>query len=928
MLEESCLSMSNDGPVPGPLGDIRAARPLSILERAVYRGPNRFSRLPMVRIRVDLGALEDLPTDTLPGFASRLLAALPGLADHHCSKGHPGGLVERMARGTWLGHVAEHVAIELQCLAGARVKRGKTRSVAGCPGVYDILFEYRDETAALLAGLHALRVVTGLLPLEIATLTGAAVLPPSRLGPDAPIMAMVTEIRDALAKSAFGPSTQAIVDAARRRGIPVLRLDERSLVQLGHGSAQQRIRASITGRTSHVAVELAGDKHATRKLLRDAGLPAPKGAVCRGLDDVRREAVRLAMPLVVKPLDANHGRGVTLNIIHPDILPGAVAAARAHSARVIVEEQLRGDDHRLLVVGGKLVAAARRVPASVRGDGTSDIATLIARENENPLRGAGHETMLTRLTLDNAAQQVLAHQGLTPASVPRAGDHVRLRDTANLSTGGSAEDCTERVHPENRFIAEQAAAILGLDVAGIDMLAPDIARSVRESGGGIVEVNAAPGLRMHLSPSHGAPHDVAAPILDLLFPRPQGGRIPIVAVTGTNGKSTTARMVARILKAAGKRVGLTTTSGVYVDDHLVRAADASGPKSARMVLANPVVDAAVLETARGGILREGLGFDRCDVGCVLNVTEDHLGIKGINTVDDLADVKSVVVEAVRRRGYSVLNADDEMTRRMARRARGRLCWFAMSGRGELVDAHVRDGGMAVVREHENGRDHVILYRDGARHVVIDPREIPATQDGAAAFNIENALAAAAMTAALGVEPATIAEGLASFAATFAENPGRLNVIDVHGITVIVDYAHNPAAVTALSRYLATLRKPGRRIIGTFSVPGDRRDEDLVGMGRLAASIFDELVFRETPDGRGRPRGEINALMSQGALAGGMRSECVHRIVEEGEATLFSLALASPGDVVVLSPTQVNLVWDLVNSFEPEWAAAGGDRPHG
>ncbi|WCM25879.1 cyanophycin synthetase [Sphingomonas sp. QA11] len=892
---------------------------LTILERAIYRGPNIFSRRPMIRMRVDLGTLEDRPTDTLPGFSQALLALLPGLRQHHCSRGQPGGLVERLAEGTWLGHVTEHVALELQNLAGAPVTRGKTRSVARHPGVYDILFDYRDEQAGLLAGLHALRVVMRLLPPGLSSLIGEQVLVKDALDHGGDIDAIVAAIRSALRKSAYGPSTQAIVDAARRRGIPVTRLDERSLIQLGYGRRQRRVRASLTGQTSHVAVELAGDKHLTRQLLLGAGVPAPKGVVARTLDDARRDAARLARPLVVKPLDANHGRGVTLNIITDAELADAFTVARAHSPRVIVEEQLSGDDHRFLVVGGKVIAAARRMPASVTGDGTSDISMLVARENQDPRRGVGHDNVLTRLVIDPAVERVLAAQGFDAQSVPAPGEVARLRETANLSTGGTAEDCTDQVHPDTIAVAEQAAAIVGLDVAGIDLLSPDISRPLSETGGGIIEVNAAPGLRMHLSPSSGQARDVAGPIVDLLFPRSHRSRIPVVAITGTNGKSTTARMVARILREHGWTVGLTNTSGVYIGDRLVRAADASGPKSARMVLTNPTVDAAVLETARGGILREGLGFDRCDVGCVLNVTEDHMGIKGIDTVEDLANVKSVVIEAVARRGFSVLNADDPLTVKMARRARGQLCWFSMRGWQELVEAHVASGGMAVILEILDDRQHIMLYQGSVKTPVIDVAAIPATLNGAAAFNTENALAAVAIGAALGVGPETIAAALSDFATSFADNPARLNIVDRHGITLIVDYAHNPAAVAALGRFLATLRRPGRRIIGTFSVPGDRRDADLIGMGVLAASIFDELVFRETPDGRGRPRGEINAMMTQGALAGGMAVEHVHRIVEEGEATLYSMRLARPGDIVVLSPTQVNLVWGLVSSFVPDFA---------
>lgn len=764
-----------------------------------------------------------------------------------------------------------------------------------------------------------MRLVSSLLPAEFSKLTGDTVLPASGVLSYESLDAALSEIRSALRKTALGPSTQAIVDAARRRGIPVMRLDNRSLIQLGFGKRQHRIRATVTDQTSHIAVELAGDKQVTRDMLRSAGLPAPQGGMARTVDEARTLAGRLGWPVVVKPVDANHGRGVSLGVGCDAELETAFAAAQKHSSRVIVEQQMQGSDYRFLVVGGKVVAVAKRLPAAVAGDGHSTIAMLVDQENRDPRRGPGHENVLTQLALDSTAERVIASQGLQPGSIPSAGQIVFLRETANLSTGGTAEDCTDEVHPENRFIAEQAAALIGLDVAGIDFLLPDAARPVSENGGGIVEINAAPGLRMHLAPSSGAPRDVGAPVVSHLFPKPGTSRIPILAITGTNGKSTTARMAARILREAGMTVGLTTTSGVYVGDRLIRAADASGPKSARMVLANPTVDAAVLETARGGILREGLGFDWCDVGCVLNVTEDHLGIKGINTVEDLAKVKSVVVEAVSRRGHSVLNAHDPLTRAMARRARGRICWFSAAGLDPFLADHIAGGGLAAVREPVEGTDWLVLYDKGQHWPIMAVADIPATLGGAADFNTENALAAAAMASALGIAPGTIAAALGSFSTTFEESPGRLNIVDRGGVTVIVDYAHNPAAVTALGRYLATLRRPGRRFIGTFSVPGDRRDEDLIGMGTLAASIFDELVCRETPDGRGRPRGEINALMSRGAIDGGLAPEHVHRIVEEAEATVFSLNLARPGDVVVLSPSQVNMVWDLVSRFEPTTA---------
>ncbi|HEX8388293.1 MAG TPA: Mur ligase family protein, partial [Sphingomonas sp.] len=606
-------------------------------------------------------------------------------------------------------------------------------------------------------------------------------------------------------------------------------------------------------------------------------------------------------------------------------LRAAFELAARHSRHVIVERQLPGNDHRILVVGGKVVAVAERVPARVIGDGLHSIEQLIADVNADPRRGVGHEKVLTRIKVDDALVQLLAKTGRTLGTVPMAGEEVRLRDTANLSTGGTAVDRTDEIHPDNRAIAEQAAAVVGLDLAGIDFLSPDISGPVRETGGGIVEVNAAPGFRMHLEPSEGTPRDVAGPVIDMLFPDGQPSRIPVFAITGTNGKSTTVRMVARILCEAGMRVGMTTTSGVYVDGRLLLAADASGPKSARMLLRNPTVDAAVLETARGGILREGLGFERCDVGAVLNISADHLGLKGIDTVEDLARVKSVVTEAVRRRGgHSVLNADDPLTVRMARHAGGRIVWFSMKGGADGEGAmsralrrHVEEGGMAMVREPGPLGGTLVWWRDSQREPLMEASDMPATLGGAAEFNIANALAAAAMTLAHGTPIETVRRALAQFTTSFDESPGRLNIHDLpNGVRVIIDYAHNEAAVLALGRLLDKMRPNHRRLYGVVSIPGDRRDEDLRRMGELAAGIFDEIMFREAPDGRGRPAGSINALMSEGAVAAGHDPASIHRLKSEEVATRACLERAEPGDLIVIMPTEVERIWNMVVGFQP------------
>ena len=915
-----------------------AFRPMRILEHGVYRGPHLYSHRPMVRIQVDLGGLESWPTHRLPGFSEALLRAIPTLQSHGCCYGEPGGFVKRLEAGTWLGHVVEHVALELQSLAGAATTRGKTRSVKGRPGVYNVMFAYEDEETGLLAGRLAFQIVDALLPPDLRGVAGI-----ERLTGGDPDLSQVTTVEAALTllkasrrRGLFGPSTQALVDAARRRGIPVTRLNGHSLVQLGWGANQRRLRASVTDRTGLVASELAGDKAEAKALLAAIGCPVARGVVVRTAEQALAEARGLKRPLVVKPLDGNHGRGVTTGLCTDPEVTAAFELAARHSRHVIVEEELPGRDHRILVVDGQVVAVAERVPAQVIGDGARTVAELVAEANADPRRGDGHENLLTRIRLDDqAARDILGRQGLTVDSVPASGQVVALRTTANLSSGGVAIDRTAEIHPDNAAIARRAALAIGLDVAGIDLLAPDISRSIRETGGGVVEVNAAPGLRMHLAPSEGHPRDVAEPIVRMMFPRGARARIPVLAVTGTNGKSTVGRMVAHVFRHTGRTVGLTNTSGVYINEERILAGDASGPKSARMVLRDPTVEVAVLECARGGILREGLAFDRCDVGAVLNVQPDHLGLKGIDTLEDLAAVKSVVVESVSRRGVSVLNADDPLTLRMARHAGGRVCWFSMRGGDEtpgFLLKHVGEGGLAVLHDAPSGE--ITLHDDGVAKVVCNARAIPATLDGAALFNVQNALAAVGMAYGAGVEPATIAAALSGFASTFEQNPGRLNVHDGHGFRVILDYAHNPEGVRALGRLVAAIRPASGRTIGMLSVPGDRRDEEILAVGEIGAEYFDQLVFRETPDNRGRPAGDVIRLMTAGAEAAGCGPDRIRGCHREEDAVEACLRMARPGDLVVLTPTRVEAVWRQMLDFRPAAASDGApagvvlEPPHG
>ncbi|HEY0311266.1 MAG TPA: cyanophycin synthetase [Allosphingosinicella sp.] len=892
---------------------------MAVKEVGVYRGPHLYSHTPMIRIQLDLGRMEQFPTNAIPEFADRLLAVVPGVGRHKCSLKVAGGFEKRLREGTWMGHVAEHVALELQTLAGSRAVRGKTRSVQGRPGVYNIMFAYNEEKVGLMAGRLALELVNSLLPDELAGISGLDRVYP--LKGEFHFGRSMEALKRMVRRTALGPTTRALVDEAIRRDIPVMRLDERSLLQLGHGKYQQKIRASITGQTALVAADTAGDKNLTKKLLDEAGVPVPRGVVVRDEEEAVREARRLRYPLVVKPLDGNHGRGVTIGVTGDDQLRFGFAEAKAQSkgGSVIVEQFFPGNDHRILVVAGKMVAVAERVPARVVGDGVSTIRQLVDEVNRDPRRGEGHENVMTRIKIDAMVEEYIARAGLTPDSIPAPEQIVPLRATANLSTGGTAVDRTNEIHPDNAEIARRAALIVGLDVAGVDFVCPDISRSIRETGGGVIEVNAAPGLRMHIEPSEGAPRDVARPIIEMLFPRGRRSRVPLLAITGTNGKSTVGRMTQHILRYTGCTVGLTSTTGVYINDILTHEGDATGPRSARMVLRDPTVEVAVLETARGGLLREGLGYKEADIAACLNVTADHLGLKGIHTVEQLADVKSVVVEAVRRDGYSILNADDPLCVRMARRAGGRIIWFTLCGGAEtppLVREHLDHGGMAVVREPGEEGGTLALYDDGRREFIMKASDIPATLHGMAEFNVANALAAIAMGLAHGVPILTIRSAMTQFRSTFEQNPGRLNVHDAHGFRVIVDYAHNAAGLEALGKVVRGLSHRYKRTIGTVSMAGDRRDEDIRELGRIAAGMFDELIFREDPATRGRPRGEVMGLLREGAVEAGRSDDHIHLVAGEGASTAAGLAMARPGDLLVVTPTDVRAAWAQVNEFKP------------
>ena len=884
---------------------------MKITATSVYVGPNIYALFPVIRHTLDLGVLEDWPTGRLGApFIEALLERLPGLKEHGCSYGEPGGFLRRLREeeGTWLGHVMEHAAIELQNMAGAQVTFGKTRT-AGTPGHYHMVYEYEQAEVGLEAGQLALALIHHLLPPD--------------LQPESAAKFDFPHQRDAFIRfaqrRALGPSTGALVNAAKARDIPWIRLNNQSLVQFGHGRFQRRIQATVTGETRHIAVAIASDKEETIRILGDLGLPVPRQKLVYQARDAVAQAERIGYPVVVKPLDANHGRGVSIRLTDAEQVKTAFEGARQHSNAVIVETFIEGLDHRMLVVNGELIAVSKRVPGHVVGDGKQTVAELVEEVNRDPRRGIGHEKVLTRLEFDDQAERHLAKRGYTRDSVPPAGETVFLRSTANLSTGGTAIDVTDIVHPDNREMAVRAVMAIGLDVGGVDFLTQDIAQSYKDIGGGICEVNAAPGFRMHVAPSEGKSRDVAGPVMEMLFPTNSPSRIPIAAITGTNGKTTTSRMLAHIFKLAGHTVGLATTDGVYIDGNLTVKGDMTGPLAAQMILRDPSVDAAVLETARGGLLRRGMGYENCDVGAVLNVAADHLGLNGIDTLEQLAQVKRIVVEVAK--DTAVLNADDPCCLRMADYTQAKhVCYVTMNPGHALVKEHIRSGGRAAVLEEGINGHMITLYDKGAHTPLLWTHLIPATLEGRAMHNVQNAMFAAAIAFSMGKSLENIRHGLRTFDASFFQAPGRMNVFDEHPFKVILDYGHNPAAVEAMCRLVQRLDISGRRLC-VLTAPGDRRDEDLAEIARIAAGVFDHYILRRDDNLRGRGPDEVPTKLAAMLAGHGVGADKVTIIPDEQEAISAALAMARPLDLLLIFGDNITRCWKQIIYFKRE-----GDAP--
>ncbi|MCD6062411.1 MAG: cyanophycin synthetase [Flavipsychrobacter sp.] len=814
---------------------------MKILDIKVMSGPNYWStrRHKLIVMLLDLEELEERPTNKIPGFLERIKALMPSLYDHRCSEGVPGGFFQRVHEGTWMGHVIEHIALELQTLAGMETGFGRTRE-SDKKGIYHVVFSYYEAKAGVYTAKAAVQIAEALIN-----------------GEAYDIAKDIQELREIRENERLGPSTGSIVDEAIRRRIPYIRLNRHSLVQLGYGVNQKRIQATVASTTSSIAVELACDKEETKNLLEAAEIPVPRGRIVYSEDELKAAIDKIGYPVVTKPVNGNHGKGATTNIkTWEDALAG-MEAAKKYSRAVICEKFITGRDFRLLVIDFKFVAAALRTPASVTGDGTSTIQQLIDKVNTDPRRGYGHEKVLTSIKVDDFTMDMLGKKEYTLDTVIADGEELWLKPTANLSTGGTATDVTDYVHPNNVFMAERIARIIGLDICGIDIMADSLSVPITENGGAILEVNAAPGFRMHLDPTEGLPRNVAEPVIDMLYPPGTTARIPIIAVSGTNGKTTTTRLIAHIVKQMGHKVGYTTTDGVYIQNQMMVKGDCTGPVSAEFVLRDPTVDFAVLECARGGILRAGLGFHNCDVAVVTNVAEDHLGLQGIDTIQKLARVKAVATHTVFPEGYVVLNADDDLVYAMHKEVDCKVAFFSLSEDNPRIKEHCSKGGLAAVYE----KGFVTILKGEWKIRVEKVTNIPLTFSGKAEFNIANVLAAVLAVYVRDFKTEDIRLALQTFVPSPAMTPGRMNMFHFRNFTIMLDYAHNTHGIKAIGKFVHSINAPLK--VGIVAAVGDRRDEDIIAVGEESARIFDEIIIRQDKNLRGRTEEDMIALMTQG-----------------------------------------------------------------
>ncbi|GEN74766.1 cyanophycin synthetase [Chryseobacterium hagamense] len=856
------------------------------------RGPNIWSirRKKLIQMRLDLEEMENFPTNKIDGFRERIEKLIPSLFSHRCSEGTEGGFFHRIETGTWMGHVIEHIALEIQTLAGMDVGFGRTRETR-TPGVYNVVFNYIEENAGIYAAEQSVAIAEALIK-----------------GEEYDLNACIKTLKEIRERVRLGPSTGSIVQEAVSRRIPWIRLGTNSLVQLGYGVNQQRFQATITGNTSSIAVDIACNKELTKRMLHDAAIPVPVGDLItdeEGLDAVVR---KIGYPVVIKPLDGNHGKGSSINVNDWEAAKTGLEHAQKYSNRVIVEKYITGYDFRVLVINNKMVAAARRVPAHVVGDGELNLQQLIDKENNDPRRGYGHENVLTEILIDKDTTELLEKLHYSLYTVPQRGEVVYLKSTANLSTGGTSIDVTDMVHPENITMAERVSKIIGLDVCGIDIMAENLTQPLKESGGAIIEVNAAPGFRMHLAPSEGLPRNVAAPVVDMLYPQGKPFTIPIIAVTGTNGKTTTTRLISHIVKSNGYRVGFTTSDGIYIQNTMLTKGDTTGPVSAEFILKDPTVEFAVLETARGGILRSGLGFSQCDIGVLTNIKEDHLGLNDIHNLKDLTRVKRVVLDSVKKNGWSVMNADDEYSMRIINDLHSNIAIFSMDENNPHIRKFAKDGKITCV--YEEG--FVTIKKGDWKIRIGKAKDFPITMEGKAKFMIENVLAASLASYLHGFGIEDISNSLRTFIPSAQLTPGRLNVFKFKNFKVLIDFAHNPAGYEAIEDYLKNVESTKK--IGIISGVGDRRDGDIRECGKIAGRMFDHIIIRNEKHLRGRTEDEINGLIIEGMQSSG-RDVSYEIIPKEIEALKHAMGMAEEGTFITALSDVISNAIDLVQEYQ-------------
>ena len=858
----------------------------------VLRGPNIWSirRPNLIQMRLDLQEIEHLPTNKIPGFRERLEHLIPSLISHRCSEGVEGGFFQRVEMGTWMGHVIEHIALEIQTVAGMDTGFGRTRETK-TPGVYNVVFSYLEENSGVYAAEQSVEIARCLIE-----------------NIDYDMEACIQTLREIREKHRLGPSTGSIVEEAVSRRIPWIRLGRNSLVQLGYGVNQQRFQATVTGNTSSIAVEIACNKELTKRMLDEAAIPVPSGDLVSDEEGLRAVIEKIGYPIVIKPLDGNHGKGSSINVNDFETALNGLQHAQAFSQNVIVERYITGYDFRILVINNKMVAAARRVPANVIGDGKLNIQQLIDKENLDPRRGYGHEKVLTEITVDKDTNELLEKLHYTLDSVPKNGEIVYLKSTANLSTGGTSIDVTDMVHPENITMAERVSRIIGLDVCGIDVMAENLTQPLKESGGAILEVNAAPGFRMHLAPSEGLPRNVAAPVVDMLYPPGKPAKIPIIAVTGTNGKTTTTRLIAHIVKNNGYRVGFTTSDGIYIQNVMLTKGDTTGPVSAEFVLKDPTVEFAVLETARGGILRSGLGFKSCDIFLLTNIKEDHLGMNDVHNLRDLTKVKRVVMDAVKKNGWSVMNADDEYSMRLMPELESKVALFSLDEENPHMKKYAKEGKISCV--YEEG--FITIKKGDWKIRIIKASHVPITMEGKARFMIANVLAASLAAYLHGFAIDDIANSLRTFIPSPVLTPGRLNIFKFKKFQVLIDFAHNPAGYQAIEEYLKNVEATKK--IGIISGVGDRRDEDIRQCGKIAGRMFDYIIIRNEKHLRGRTEDEINELIISGMQQSG-KNVSYEIIPKEIEALKHAISMAEEGTFITALSDVVTNAIDLVQEYQ-------------